>query len=43
MKKTHPAEEQIALALRQEEAGEALADTLRRLGVSLISLPQDGP
>jgi hypothetical protein len=49
MNKTRPAEEQIALAPRPEEAGKAVAAILRRLGVSLISLsswaliPRPGP
>jgi putative transposase len=34
MKKTKFTEEQIAFALRQEEAGTPVADILRKLGVS---------
>jgi putative transposase len=34
MKKTRYTEEQIAFALRQEEAGTPVADILRKLGVS---------
>jgi putative transposase len=34
MKKTRYTEEQIAFALRQEEAGTSVADIIRKLGVS---------
>jgi putative transposase len=34
MKKTRYTEEQIAFALRQEEAGTPIADIVRKLGVS---------